>query len=107
VKVRSLPPSQSVVQLEIVTPEIREMPANGGFLLRLRLYTPKLDNLGARSPIVSGGYLKYSRFWETPTGDRFDLHCVADWLNCFDIPGLGFRYIQDARRRSLLNSSNR
>ena len=104
-KVRSLPPSQSVVQLEIVTPEIREMPANGGFLLRLRLYTLKLDNLGARSPIVSGGYLKYSRFWETPTGDRVRSALrgglavdFALYLNCFDIPGLGFRYIQDARR---------
>jgi hypothetical protein len=31
---------------------------------------PKLAAAGVNSPIVSGGYLKYSRFWETATGDR-------------------------------------
>jgi hypothetical protein len=34
------------------------------------LQAPNLATSGAKSPIVSGGYLKYSRFWETPTGDR-------------------------------------
>jgi hypothetical protein len=34
------------------------------------LRAPKLAAAGAKSPIVSGGYLKYSRFWETATGDR-------------------------------------
>ena len=32
--------------------------------------TSKLAAAGGKSPIVSGGYLKYSRFWETATGDR-------------------------------------
>jgi hypothetical protein len=36
-----------------------------------------LATSGPEQPIVSGQYLKYSRFWETATGDRFDLHCVV------------------------------
>jgi hypothetical protein len=48
-------PSQAVVQLEIVAPKIPEMPANGAFLQwTLGLYTPSLNNLRAKSPIVSG-----------------------------------------------------
>jgi hypothetical protein len=31
---------------------------------------PKLAASGAKSPIVSGGYLKYSRFWETATAGK-------------------------------------
>src|ERR1700682_519618 len=38
--------------------------------LAIGLRAPKLAAAGAKSPIVSGGYLKYSRFWETATGDR-------------------------------------
>src|ERR1700730_18074166 len=38
--------------------------------LARRLQAPNSDNLRAKSPIVSGGYLKYSRFRETATGDR-------------------------------------
>src|ERR1700682_4672620 len=38
--------------------------------LVLRLRTPNLYNYRAKSAIVSGGYLKYSHFWETATGDR-------------------------------------
>ena len=38
--------------------------------LAVRLYTPKLYNLGAKSPIVSGLHLKYSRFSETRARDR-------------------------------------
>jgi hypothetical protein len=38
--------------------------------LAVRLYTPKLNNLGAKSPIVSSPHMKYSRFWETRAGDR-------------------------------------
>ncbi len=38
--------------------------------LAVRLYTPSLHNLGAKSPIVSGLHLKYSRFLETRAGDR-------------------------------------
>ncbi len=35
----------------------------------LRLQTPNLYNYRAKSAMVSGGYLKYSHFWETATGD--------------------------------------
>jgi hypothetical protein len=38
--------------------------------LAVGLWTPNLAASGAKSPIVSGGYLKYSRFSETTTGDR-------------------------------------
>src|SRR3984893_7113902 len=38
--------------------------------LARRLQAPNSDNLRAKSPIVSGGYLKYSLFRETATGDR-------------------------------------
>ena len=34
--------------------------------LRARVLTTS----GPEQPIVSGQYLKYSRFWETATGDR-------------------------------------
>src|ERR1700687_4017883 len=33
------------------------------------LQTSDLADSEAKSPIVSAGYLKYSRFWETATGD--------------------------------------
>jgi hypothetical protein len=47
------------------------VPANCGFCkFYVRLYTPNLNNLGAKSPIVSGLHLKYSRFLETTTRDR-------------------------------------
>jgi hypothetical protein len=38
--------------------------------LAIGLRAPELAAAGAKSPIVSGGYLKYSRFRETATGDR-------------------------------------
>jgi hypothetical protein len=38
--------------------------------LAIGLRAPKLAAAGAKSPIVSGGNLKYSRFRETATGDR-------------------------------------
>src|SRR4051794_6931873 len=38
--------------------------------LHVCLYTPNLNNLGAKSPIVSGLHLKYSRFLETRARDR-------------------------------------
>jgi hypothetical protein len=55
------------------------MPANGG-LLRIGHQSPgpKPAVVGAKSLIVSGRYLKYSRFRKTAAGDRFDLHCVAE-----------------------------
>src|SRR6266478_4144373 len=34
------------------------------------LQTPNLATSREKSPIVSGEYLKYSRFWETAAGDR-------------------------------------
>jgi hypothetical protein len=37
--------------------------------LAIGLRAPELGSPGAKSPIVSGGYLKYSRFRETGTGD--------------------------------------
>jgi hypothetical protein len=38
--------------------------------LAIGLRAPKLAAAGAKSPMVSGGYLKDSRFRETATGDR-------------------------------------
>jgi hypothetical protein len=38
--------------------------------LAIGLRAPKLAAAGAKSAIVSGGYLKYSRFRETATGGR-------------------------------------
>src|ERR1700730_7308848 len=38
--------------------------------LAVRLYTPTLNTLGAKSPIVSSLHLKYSRFSETRAEDR-------------------------------------
>src|ERR1700680_2643075 len=38
--------------------------------LAFGLQAPNLAPSRAKSPIVSAGYLKYSRFWETTTGDR-------------------------------------
>src|SRR5882757_6323937 len=47
------------------------MPLIGAFCeLAMCLYTPSLNNLGAKSPIVSNPYRKYSRFLETRAGDR-------------------------------------
>jgi|SRR6266480_2941096 len=51
--------------------ESDKRPPIGAFCeLAMCLYTPKLNNLGAKSPIVSGPDRKYSRFWETRAGDR-------------------------------------
>src|SRR5438105_12854755 len=38
--------------------------------LAVGLNTPNLNNLGAKSPIVSGRHLNYSRFLETRARDR-------------------------------------
>jgi hypothetical protein len=47
-------PSQAVTQLKIVGRQIQEVPANWGFSeLYVLLYTPKLNNLSAKLPIVS------------------------------------------------------
>jgi hypothetical protein len=41
------------------------------------LQAPNLATSREKSPIVSGGYLKYSRFWETAAGDRVRSVLVA------------------------------
>ena len=46
-------------------------PPMAGFCkFTIGLQAPNLATSGAKSPIVSGGHLKYSRFRETATGDR-------------------------------------
>src|SRR5882762_4898938 len=45
-------------------------PMAGFFELVIGLRAPKLAAMGAKSPIVFGRYLKYSRFRETAVGDR-------------------------------------
>jgi len=48
---------------------------------QLRLFVNSISvsilDLSAKSPIVSGLHLKYSRFWETRARDRRDQHCVV------------------------------
>jgi hypothetical protein len=57
--------------LELLALESDKCPPIAAFCeLAVRLYTPNLNNLGAKSPIVSSLHLKYSRFWETRAGDR-------------------------------------
>ena len=51
--------------------------------LKLRLCTPNLDNLRAKSPIVSGQCSKYSRFRETPTGDGVRRTLRGDAAACW------------------------
>jgi hypothetical protein len=46
------------------------LPIAGFCEVAIRLYTPNSNNLGAKSPIVSGLLLKYSRFLETGARDR-------------------------------------
>jgi hypothetical protein len=59
-------PSQAVTQLEIVARKCDKCPPNAAVCeLVVSLYTPDLSNLGAKSTIVSGPHLKYSRFLET------------------------------------------
>ena len=49
----------------------QKCPPMAGFCeLAIGLRVPKWGAAGAKSPIVSDGYLKYSRFRETATGDR-------------------------------------
>jgi hypothetical protein len=51
--------------------ESDKCPPIGAFCeFAMCLYTPNLNNLGAKSPIVSNPYGKYSRFLETRAGDR-------------------------------------
>src|SRR4030088_488459 len=48
----------------------KDPPMAGFCKLPIGLRAPKLAAAGAKSPIVSGGYMKYSRFRETAAGDR-------------------------------------
>jgi hypothetical protein len=57
----------SVLGLETLISEILEMPANCGFADLCSVSSSPFAQ--SKSPIVSGEYLKYSRFWETATGD--------------------------------------
>jgi uncharacterized membrane protein len=51
----------------------------GGFCeLAIGLPAPKLATAGAKSPVVTGGYLKYSVFGRRRPETRFDRDCVAD-----------------------------
>jgi hypothetical protein len=58
--------------------------------LAISLRAPELGSPGAKSPIVSGGYLKYSRFRETGTGDsaRYALGGRAYGANSSNSPAL-------------------
>ena len=58
---------------------LQKAPPMAGFCkLPIGLRAPKLAAAGTKSPIVSGGYLKYTRFRETATGDWVLRNCVAD-----------------------------
>jgi hypothetical protein len=63
--------SQPVRRMETLPFLSSESPPMAGFCkLAIGLRAQKLAASGTKSPIVSGGYLKYSRFRETGTGDR-------------------------------------
>jgi hypothetical protein len=64
------PASQSL-NYRLLDGESDKCPPIGVFCeLAMCLYTPNLNNLGAKSPIVSNPHRKYSRFLETRAGDR-------------------------------------
>jgi hypothetical protein len=70
-EVRILPGQPGSLARGDFTLSTSELPADGGLLqLAVGLRTPKLAAEGAKSPIVSGRQLKYSRFRETGAGDR-------------------------------------
>jgi hypothetical protein len=63
--------SQAVRRLEISPSEMPKGPPMAGFCkLAVGLQTPNVAPSREKSPIVSGGCLKYSRFWETAARDR-------------------------------------
>jgi hypothetical protein len=61
--------SQAVTQLEIVGPRNPISACQSRLFVNWLSVSPNLSNLGAKSPIVSGLHLKYSRFLETRAGD--------------------------------------
>jgi hypothetical protein len=64
-------PARQSLNLGLSADTSDKCPPTAAFCeLSLRLYVPKLDNLSAKSPIVSSPHMKYSRFWETRAGDR-------------------------------------
>jgi hypothetical protein len=62
----------SVVNLYAKTPHLRGFRA-----FWIGLQVPKIGNFGENLPKVSSPSAKYSRFWETLSGDFFDRHCVV------------------------------
>jgi hypothetical protein len=50
--------------------------------LTIGLQAPELGSPGAKSPIISVGYLKYSRFRETRVGDRVRTALLANHFVC-------------------------
>ena len=64
-------PANQSLNYRLLGGESDKCPPIGAFCeLAMCLYTPNLNNLGAKSPIVSSQHRKYSRFWETRAGDR-------------------------------------
>jgi hypothetical protein len=69
--IRTASPANQSLNYRLLGSESDKCPPIGAFCeLAVGLYTPNLHNLGAKSSIVSGLHLKYSRFWETRAGDR-------------------------------------
>src|ERR1700712_1143019 len=64
-------PSQAVWPAQVEPQPVTEKPASGGFCNSADgLQTPDFADFGPKCPKVSGHLLKYSRFPETPIGDR-------------------------------------
>ena len=75
--------------------------------LVLHLQISNLHNQRAKSAIVSGGYFKYSHFWETATGDpvRSTLRGRCGSLLVEQIPlsaKTGFTYLGLTAKRGLV-----
>src|SRR5450759_5219986 len=64
-------PSQAVRRPEEIALTLAERPPMAGYCeLATSLQAPIFGILRPKSPIVSGGHQKKSRFWETAAGDR-------------------------------------
>jgi hypothetical protein len=78
--VSSIPPSPASqsVNWRLYSRKSHKCPPIAVFCrLARRLQAPNSDNLRAKSPIVSGKYLKYSRFGRQRPETGFDQDCVA------------------------------
>ena len=51
----------------------------------ISLQALKVGNFGENLPKVSSPSAQYSRFWETLSGDFFDLHCVVGVVANFGV----------------------